>query len=53
MGQKINPIGMRIGSFLPWKSRWFSEDRTFKKYLIEDIKGALFLRNLNLQGLPM
>ena len=44
MGQKINPIGIRIGSFLPWKSRWFSEDRTFKKYLIEDIKirGVLF-----------
>ncbi|KKR39384.1 30S ribosomal protein S3 [Candidatus Woesebacteria bacterium RIFOXYA1_FULL_40_18] len=52
MGQKINPIGMRIGSFLPWKSRWFSEDRTFKKYLIEDIKirGALF-EKLKLAGI--
>lgn len=37
MGQKINPIGMRVGEFLPWKSRWFSE-RAFKDYLIEDIK---------------
>ena len=38
MGQKINPIGFRIGSFLPWKSRWFSEDANYKDYLFEDIK---------------
>lgn len=38
MGQKINPIGFRIGNFLPWNSRWFSEDANFKKYLLEDIK---------------
>jgi small subunit ribosomal protein S3 len=38
MGQKINPIGFRTGSFLPWKSRWFSEDSSYKDYLLEDIK---------------
>ncbi|MFC1710276.1 30S ribosomal protein S3 [Patescibacteria group bacterium] len=38
MGQKINPIGFRVGKFLPWNSRWFSEDSNYKKYLIEDIK---------------
>ena len=38
MGQKINPIGFRIGSYLPWKSRWFSDDANFKNFLIEDIK---------------
>lgn len=38
MGQKVNPIGIRIGSYLPWKSRWFSADSTFKDFLIEDIK---------------
>lgn len=38
MGQKINPVGFRIGSFLPWKSRWFSENANYKKYLLEDIK---------------
>lgn len=38
MGQKINPIGFRTGSFLPWKSRWFSEDASYKDYLLEDIK---------------
>lgn len=38
MGQKINPIGFRTGSFLPWKSRWFSEGKNYKDYLLEDIK---------------
>lgn len=38
MGQKINPVGFRIGTFLPWKSRWFADDATYKDFLIEDIK---------------
>lgn len=38
MGQKVNPIGIRIGSFLPWKSRWFVDQGSFKNYLFEDIK---------------
>lgn len=38
MGQKINPTGFRIGKFLPWKSRWFSDNTAYKDYLIEDIK---------------
>lgn len=38
MGQKVNPIGIRIGTFLPWKSRWFSDSLTFKDFLIEDIR---------------
>lgn len=38
MGQKVNPIGIRTGSFLPWKSRWFADQLTFKDFLVEDIK---------------
>jgi len=38
MSQKINPIGIRVGTFLPWKSRWFSDDKSFKNNLIEDIR---------------
>ena len=37
MGQKVNPIGFRVGTFLPWKSRWFSHDAHYKDYLLEDI----------------
>ena len=38
MGQKMNPVGMRTGHFKNWKSRWFSEDRKYKEYLIEDVR---------------
>lgn len=37
MGQKVNPTGFRIGTYLPWKSRWFVDDKNYKDYLIEDI----------------
>jgi small subunit ribosomal protein S3 len=38
MGQKVNPIGIRTGTFLPWKSRWFADPGKFKDFLIEDIR---------------
>lgn len=38
MGQKVNPIGFRTGTFLPWKSRWFADEGVFKDFLLEDIK---------------
>ncbi len=38
MGQKVNPIGIRVGNFLTWKSRWFADGGSFKNFLVEDIK---------------
>jgi len=38
MGQKVNPIGIRTGHFLPWKSRWFAGGADFRKFLLEDVK---------------
>src|SRR3990172_9262023 len=51
MGQKVNPVGFRTGTFMPWKSRWFSEDAGYKDALLEDIRirGALMQR-LKLAG---
>jgi small subunit ribosomal protein S3 len=37
MGQKINPIGMRLGINRTWDSRWFS-DRQYADKLIADLK---------------
>ncbi len=37
MGQKVNPIGFRLGINKTWDSRWFSQ-RDFAKNLNEDIK---------------
>lgn len=51
MGQKINPIGMRVGEFIPWKSRWFS-DKSFKDYLVEDIRiRKALMEKLKLAGI--
>ncbi len=38
MSQKINPVGFRTGNFLPWKSRWYAEDKSYQDLLIEDVK---------------
>ena len=37
MGQKVNPVGMRVGIIRDWESRWYSE-REYGNLLQEDIK---------------
>lgn len=44
MGQKVNPIGFRLGIIKTWDSRWFSE-RNYKSLLHEDLKIKKFLKN--------
>jgi small subunit ribosomal protein S3 len=38
MGQKVNPIGLRLGINRGWDSIWFSKKREYGKFLIEDYK---------------
>ena len=38
MGQKVNPIGFRLGINRGWDSIWFSNKRDYGKLLIEDYK---------------
>ena len=38
MGQKINPIGLRLGVNRGWDSTWFAKKKDFGRYLIEDFK---------------
>jgi small subunit ribosomal protein S3 len=38
LGQKINPIGLRIAVTKAWKSRWFADKRTAGTLLMEDLK---------------
>ena len=38
MGQKVNPIGLRLGINRGWDSVWYSSKKNFGKYLIEDYK---------------
>lgn len=37
MGQKVNPIGLRIGIIENWRSRWYA-DKDYAKFLMEDIR---------------
>ena len=38
MGQKVNPIGLRVGINRGWDSVWFAKKNEYGKLLIEDYK---------------
>ena len=38
MGQKVNPIGLRLGVNRTWDSRWYAGKKDFGRLLQEDIK---------------
>ena len=49
MGQKVSPIGMRVGIIRDWESRWYAEkeygdflqeDIKIRKYLFQELKDA-------------
>ena len=43
MGQKVNPIGLRLGIVKTWDSRWFSEKK-YADYILEDHNIRKFLK---------
>lgn len=43
MGQKVNPIGLRLGIVKSWDSRWYS-DKNYADYIQEDFKIRKFLK---------
>ncbi|MCM8822163.1 MAG: 30S ribosomal protein S3 [Candidatus Omnitrophica bacterium] len=45
MGQKVNPIGLRLGITERWRSFWFANDRIFKDFLREDVEMRKYLFN--------
>ena len=47
MGQKVNPIGLRLGINRTWDSRWYSNKTEYGKLLHEDMKiRAVLMKNL-------
>jgi small subunit ribosomal protein S3 len=38
MGQKTNPVGLRVGVNKDWRSKWYSDKKDFGKLLAEDRK---------------
>ena len=43
MGQKINPIGYRLGVTKNWSSKWYANSKNFSVFLQNDIKVREFL----------
>ncbi len=43
MGQKVNPVGMRVGVNRDWNSRWYANDNEYHVFLNEDIKIRKYL----------
>jgi small subunit ribosomal protein S3 len=45
MGQKVNPIGLRLGINRTWDSRWYANTGEYGQLLHEDIKIREYLKN--------
>jgi small subunit ribosomal protein S3 len=43
MGQKVNPIGLRIGIIKNWSSIWYEDKKNYSKYVHEDLKIQKFI----------
>lgn len=51
MGQKVNPISMRIGIVKTWESRWYA-DKNYAAFILEDDKIRKFIKKkLNHAGI--
>ena len=44
MGQKVNPVGLRLGINRGWDSTWFAKKKDFGKFLIEDFKIRQYIK---------
>lgn len=45
MGQKVHPIGIRLGYIKDWSSRWFAESKDYPDLLYMDLKVREFIKN--------
>src|SRR3990172_2590354 len=51
MGQKVNPIGFRIGITEEWRSRWYAPKAAFGDFVVEDYRIRRFIdQKLNRQA---
>ncbi len=45
MGQKVHPIGFRLGIAADWSSKWYADGDDYAEYLNNDIEVRDFLKN--------
>ncbi|MDE7228671.1 MAG: 30S ribosomal protein S3 [Treponemataceae bacterium] len=46
MGQKVNPIGLRLGVNKTWQSRWYADPREYADLVLEDLAIREMVRTL-------
>jgi small subunit ribosomal protein S3 len=44
MGQKVHPIGIRLGITKEWSSKWYANTQTFPGFVAQDHKVRVFLQ---------
>ncbi len=45
MGQKVHPLGYRLGVYLDWNSRWFAKKKDYGDKVLEDMRIRRYLRD--------
>src|SRR6201987_3627771 len=50
MGEKVNPVGLRLGINRTWDSRWFADGQDYGRLLHEDLKVRRALKKGLYQG---
>lgn len=45
MGQKVNPVGFRLGLTKSWTSKWYADHRTYADQLEEDFKVQDYIKS--------
>ncbi len=45
MGQKVNPVGFRVGVIRTWDSRWYAKGQQYQQYLHEDIRLRKYIKD--------
>jgi small subunit ribosomal protein S3 len=51
MGQKVNPVGIRLGIIRDWNSKWYA-DKNYAKYLNSDLNVRKYLQKRLAQASP-
>lgn len=44
MGQKVSPIGLRVGIIRDWESKWYASNKEYGTLLLEDVKIREYLK---------
>lgn len=44
MGQKVHPVGMRLGIIKDWSSKWYANSQDYQVYLNTDLKVRAFIK---------